>query len=268
MKKILLAACITFILSKGFAQIDASLGAVSMIPSGTLSNSFPVAWGPSVTFGIKPFPKKNFWLSLEGAGTTIDHASKQITLISPTSPETATTDMRYTTNMNSFSLTGRYEFPLSKKFVAYNTMSFVYMPVTTRIRITDPTSEDDCVYLEDKKLIRGTSTGVAFGGGFKFKFARDEDEGINGYWIDASISYISASRSDIANLNNIQTLQHGEVFKPQEAGGTPVGMTFRNIHTNTTHEHFVMQVQNHPLRMLQLRIALVFEGMPWEKKKY
>ncbi len=268
MKLLLPAVLLFFIATTSNAQIEASLGAGAMIPTGRFSNPLNTAWGPSFNIGIKPFKKQNFWVSFDMMPTYLDQIEKRITLVSPGTPETVTTDMNYLTTFNNFSLTGRYEFPLSKKWTTYATLSAVYLPVTTRIKIVDPASEDECVYLEDRKLMRSHPFGIGLGSGIKFKLGKDYDEGINAYWLDFSVSYLRAPRTEIANLNQIQTLQPGEVYKIDETNGTPVGITFRNIHTNTTHEHFVMQVQNLPLRMLQLKLTFVMEGMPWSSRKY
>lgn len=265
MKRSLLFLVALFIYSISSAQFDWSFNAVHNAPSGKLANHLSPATGIGMGFSIKPFKKPGLWVNLDGSIVSMVNFDKTLTLTSPTSPEVTTTTVNYSTKAENLSLNLRYEFRQNKKWNPYISSSLVRMWLKSSISIVDPQSEDECEYLEEMKVEETGNWMFATGGGVKYRLNKktpaDEDEHLNNIWIDLSVNFISGPPMNYADMRSIQTLKSGELFKPANPEAKPLGIMYRDIHTNTTHEHHIVEIHNNPFRMIQFKIGLVLEGM-------
>jgi len=265
MKLSLLLLVTLLISSVSFAQFDWSFNAVHNAPSGKLANHLSPATGIGMGFSIKPFKKPGLWINLEGSMVSMVSFDRTLTLTSPTSPEVTTTTVNYNTNADNFALTLRYEFRQNKKWNPYISASLMRMWFKSSISIVDPQSEDECEYLEEKKVEGAGNWMFASGGGIKYRLNKktpaDEDEHLNNVWIDLSVNFIRGSQINYADMRSIQTMKPGELFLPSSTEAKPLGILYRDIHTNTTHEHHIVEIHNNSFRMIQFKLGLVLEGM-------
>jgi hypothetical protein len=264
MKLSLLILLVLFGAKFSFAQFDWSFNAVHNSPSGKLAPHISPATGIGMGFSIKPFKKPGLWVSLDGSIVSMVSFDRTLTLTSPASPEVTTTTINYNTNADNLALALRYEFRQNKKWNPYISTSLMHMWFKSSISIVDPQSEDGCEYLEEMKVEGGGQWMFATGGGIKYKLNKktpaSEDEHLNNIWIDFSVNFVRGPQINYADMRSIQTMQPGELYKPANPEAKPLGILYRDIHTNTTHEHHIVEIHNNPFRMVQFKLGLVLEG--------
>ena len=78
--------------------------------------------------------------------------------------------------------------------------------------------------------------------------------------IDISVNKIKGGKLNYINTRNIQSAMHTDPNNPvpTDGKGQPLNIQFININTQTIHEHQVAELYNSPLRMIDIRIGMLF----------
>ncbi|HEX6193355.1 MAG TPA: hypothetical protein VFZ42_13365 [Chitinophagaceae bacterium] len=172
------------------------------------------------------------------------------------------TTIVYTSNVFHANLFSRLYFFEKAKFNPYITGKAGYANFFSNVTVGDPEDEDDCRPLEKKNIIRDDNFFLAWGGGFQIDlnvFSKKQQPG-RGY-IDLSINQVSGGKLDYINTKNIQDHVHVDPNAPQPmpGKGEPLNVKFVNVSTQAVHEHQVAEVHNSALRMLDIKLGVVFK---------
>jgi len=79
--------------------------------------------------------------------------------------------------------------------------------------------------------------------------------------IDIGINKIKGGRLNYINTKDLESHVHTDPNNPTlttPGKGEPLNIQFINITTRTIHEHQVAELYNSPLRMLDIRIGMLF----------
>ena len=90
----------------------------------------------------------------------------------------------------------------------------------------------------------------------------DKKEKPGKYMIDIGISKIKGGRLNYINTKDIKSHIHTDPNNPTPTPtgkGEPLNIQFINITTRTIHEHQVAELYNSPLRMLDIKIGMLFK---------
>lgn len=173
------------------------------------------------------------------------------------------TDVIYASNVFNAALLMRANLVAKGKVIPYVNARGGISNFFSNITVGDPEDQSSCEALERKNIIKDNTLFAAYGGGIQLDlslFARKEKPG--NYLIDISVNKIRGGRLDYINTKDIQS--HVETdpnnpTQPTSGKGEPLNIQFINITTRTIHEHQVAELYNSPLRMLDIRIGMLFK---------
>jgi hypothetical protein len=167
----------------------------------------------------------------------------------------------YTSNAWNAALLSRFTILNKGKYIPYLSIKGGFTEFFSNIFVEDPEDPSSCKALERKNIIRDNTFFLAYGGGVQLDlslFAKKQQPGK--YRIDISVNKISGGRLNYINTKNIESHVHTDPNNPPEPGkGDPLKIRFINITTQAIHEHQVAEVYNSPLRMLDIKVGMVFK---------
>ena len=172
------------------------------------------------------------------------------------------TAVTYSSNVFNGGLFTRVNVLKDKLWSPYASLKGGYAQFFSNVTVEDPDDPSECRALERKNIIKDHSFFVGYGGGVQIDikaFSRNEEEGK--YIIDISVNKIRGGSLNYINTKNIQSHTHTDPNSPPPPSGgksEPLNIHFININTQTIHEHQVAELYNSPLRMLDIRIGLLF----------
>lgn len=131
----------------------------------------------------------------------------------------------------------------------------------SNITVEDPTDPSDCEVLERKNILKDNTFFAAYGGGIQLDlslFSKKQSAGK--YMIDLSVNKVRGGKLKYINTKNIQSAMHTDPNSPAPSPGKsePLNVQFVNVNTRVIHEHQVAELYNSPLRMLDIRIGMLF----------
>ncbi len=162
-------------------------------------------------------------------------------------------------------LTGRILLLKNKLVEPYVSGKLGYSLFYSNIFVEDPHDEDGCKPLQQKNLISDGTLMAGYGGGVMINtglFSKNKQHGNS--WIDLSINKVNGGTLDYINTKKLI-----DADAPPTAGtdGKALNIRFINATTQEIHEHQVAEVYRTPLRMLDIKLSLLFKLEPFCKSK-
>ena len=171
------------------------------------------------------------------------------------------TDVIYTSNVAKASIFLRANLAAKGKVIPYLEAKGGIINFFSNVYVEDPEDESSCEPLEAKNIIRDNTFFTSYGGGIQVDlnaFAKKTKPG--NFIIDIAINKMSGGYLNYINTKNIQTHVHTDPNAPADPGkGEPLNVQFINITTQTIHEHQVAELYNSKLRMIDIRIGMLFK---------
>jgi hypothetical protein len=173
------------------------------------------------------------------------------------------TDVIYASNVFNAALVMRANLLGKGKAIPYINAKGGVSNFFSNITVGDPDDFSSCRPLERKNIIKDNTLFAAYGGGVQLDmtlFAKKEKAGK--YLIDISINKIRGGKLNYINTKDIQS--HVETdpnnpTPPTTGKGEPLNIQFINITTSTIHEHQIAELYNSPLRMIDIRLGIIFK---------
>lgn len=172
------------------------------------------------------------------------------------------TNVTYTSNVFNGSLFTRVNFLKNKTWSPYVNVKGDYSQFYSNVVVGDPEDGSSCEALERKNLIRDHTFFVAYGGGMQVDLSvLSKKEKPGKCLIDISVNKIRGGSLNYINTRHIETHVHTDPNNPAPpttVKGEPLNIQFINITTQTIHEHQVAELYNSPLRMLDIKVGMLF----------
>ena len=170
------------------------------------------------------------------------------------------TDVVYSSNVFNAAFFMRGNLLKKGKVIPYVNTKAGISNFFSNVIVEDPEDPSSCEALERKNIIKDNTFFMAYGGGLQLDlklFAKKEQPGK--YLIDIAVNKIKGGKLNYINTKNIQSHVHTDPNNPAPPGkGEPVNIQFINITTQTIHEHQVAELYNSPLRMIDIRVGMLF----------
>jgi hypothetical protein len=172
------------------------------------------------------------------------------------------TDVIYSSNVFNAALVMRANLLSKGKAIPYINAKGGLSNFFSNILVEDPEDPSSCEALERKNIIKDNTFFAAYGGGIQLDMsllAKKEKPGK--YMIDIGINKIKGGRLNYINTRDIESGAHNDPNNPTPvttAKGEPLNIQFINITTRTIHEHQVAELYRSPLRMIDIRIGMLF----------
>ncbi len=130
----------------------------------------------------------------------------------------------------------------------------------SNIIVEDPEDPSGCEALERKNIINDNTFFMAYGGGLQVDLSLFSEKTKPGkYVIDIGVNKIKGGNLNYVNTKNIQSHVHIDPNNPlPPSKGEPLNIQFINITTQTIHEHQVAELYNSPLRMIDIKVGMLF----------
>jgi len=170
------------------------------------------------------------------------------------------TDVIYTSNVFNGSVMLRANVLDKGNVIPYIITKAGYTNFFSNVVVEDPEDASSCEALERKNIIKDHTFFGTYGGGLQVDlnlFSKKAQQGKT--IIDVSINKIKGGKINYINTKNIQSYMETDPNNPMPAPkGEPLNIQFVNISTQMIHEHQVAELYTSPLRMLDIRIGMVF----------
>jgi hypothetical protein len=187
------------------------------------------------------------------------HVTKEQELIMSDSTSVMT-DVIYSSNVFNAALFVRGNLVKKGKAIPYLNAKAGFANFFSNVYVEDPADETGCKALERKSIINDNTFYWAYGGGLLLDlnlFAKKVELGK--YQIDIAVNKIMGGSLDYINTKHIQSHDHTDGNQPLPEKGEPLNVRFININTQTIHEHQVAELYNSPLRMIDIKIGMLFK---------
>lgn len=171
------------------------------------------------------------------------------------------TDVVYTSNVVNAALVLRANLAAKGKMIPYIEAKAGNISFFSNVYVADPEDQSSCKPLEAKNIIRDNTFFATYGGGVQVDVGLFDKKATTGkFIIDIGINRIKGGKLDYINTKNIQTHVHTDPNAPVDPGkGEPLNIQFINITTQTIHEHQVAELHNSQLRMIGIKIGMLFK---------
>ena len=171
------------------------------------------------------------------------------------------TDVIYSSNVFNAAMMMRLNLLGKGKAIPYLNAKAGLSHFFSNIIVEDPEDPSDCEVLERKNIIKDNTFFAAYGGGVQIDlslFSKKQSPGK--YTIDISMNKVRGGKLNYINTKNIQSAMHTDPNTPPPSSGKgePLNIQFININTRTIHEHQVAELYNSPLRMIDIRVGMLF----------
>jgi hypothetical protein len=171
------------------------------------------------------------------------------------------TDVIYTSNVVNAALGMRANLTAKGKAVPYVEAKAGTISFFSNVYVEDPEDQSSCKPLESKNIIRDNTFFATYGGGVQLDIALFDKKASPGkFIIDIGINKIKGGNLNYIDTKNIQTHIHTDPNAPVDPGkGEPLNVQFVNINTETIHEHQVAELYNSQMRMIGIKIGMLFK---------
>lgn len=168
------------------------------------------------------------------------------------------TEVTYSSNVLTAGLLTRFQLLKDAKWNPYVSGRLGYASFFSKVFVADPENEDDCKPLDKKTPIHDHSFFAEYGAGVKIDVNRKKNPGNT--WIDFSISQLHGTELNYINVKDIKEHIHNDPNSPAPVTDKiiPLSIRFVNVATQTIHEHQLAEVYNSPLRLLQIKIGMIW----------
>jgi len=166
------------------------------------------------------------------------------------------TEVTYSSNVTNVGLLARYSFFKEAAVNPYLAGKLGYANFFSKVYVADPDDIDDCKPLDKKTPIADHSFFASYGAGLKIDISNEKRKA----WIDISASQLHGTKLDYINVKDIKDHVHNDPNNPTPPSdkSTPLSIRFVNVATQTIHEHQLAEVYNSPLRMLEMKIGVIW----------
>jgi hypothetical protein len=262
MKKIYSTILFSFFVLAVSAQSGLSLQYSLGLPEGDMNKNINAVHsfnaGYQYTF---PWLKDRIMLGGELGIGAYANTSKMQDLRFPDGTGT-TTMVHYNSNVFNSALFTKVKLFEDTRLNPYLSFKGGYSLFFSNITVDDPEDPDDCAVLEHKNLMQDHSFYVAYGGGVLIDLASYKRKHARGLsYVDISINKTRGNNLDYINTKHLQSHNHSDPNNPPPIGdgkSEPLNIRFINLNSQVVHEHQVAEVYNSPLRLLDIRIGVVF----------
>lgn len=168
------------------------------------------------------------------------------------------TKVSYSSNVATAGILTRYHFLKDAKVNPFVTGRLGYANFFSKVRVADPEDEDDCKPLDKKTPINDHSFFAAYGAGLQIDISSKKKT--KNAWIDVSVNRLHGTKLDYINIKDIKDQVHNDPNNPAPSSDKtePLTLRFVNVSTQTIHEHQLAEVYNSPLRLLEMKIGVVW----------
>ncbi|MFC0774857.1 hypothetical protein [Terrimonas alba] len=169
-----------------------------------------------------------------------------------------TTEVTYSSNVATAGLVTRFQLHKEAKWNPYLSGRLGYANFFSKVIVADPENEDDCKPLDKKTPIRDHSFFAEYGVGVRIDVNSKKKP--NNAWIDFSINQAHGTRLNYINVKDIKEHVHNDPNNPAPLPDKtiPLNIRFVNVSTQAIHEHQLAEVYNSPLRLLNLKIGMIW----------
>ena len=169
-----------------------------------------------------------------------------------------TTKVSYSSNTVTAGMVTRYDILKEAKVNPYVTGKLGYASFFSKVYVADPEHDDDCKPLEKKTPIKDHSFYASYGAGIQIDISSSKKP--KNAWLDISLNQMHGTKLDYINVKdieeNIQTDPNNPV--PSTNKSAPVSVRFINVSTQTIHEHQLAEVYSSALRLLEMKIGVIW----------
>jgi hypothetical protein len=263
MKKIYLIAFTILSSAIGFSQSRAGFHYSLSLPQGEMKENIKLTHSLNAAYQYV-LPGKMKWLAF---GTDLSLGTyaqlyKQQDLRFPDGTGT-TTMVNYSSNVFSGALLTRLNLFQEATINPYINFKGGYTLFYSNVSVEDPEDPDECRVLERKNILSDNTFFFTYGGGVQIKLsshAKNKNDN-NKCLLDISINKVRGGKLDYINTRHIESHVHTDpnTPAPPDGKGQPLNVRFVNVNTQAIHEHQVAEIYNSPLRMLDIKVGLLFE---------
>jgi hypothetical protein len=168
------------------------------------------------------------------------------------------TEVRYSSNVVNAGLLTRFDFLKEAKVNPYITGKLGYANFFSQVFVSDPEDVDDCKPLDKKTPIADHSFFASYGAGVQIDLSGEKKN--KKALLDISINRVHGTKLDYINVKDIKDHVHNDPNNPTPDSDkiTPLNIRFVNVATQTIHEHQLAEVYNSPLRMMDIKVGVVW----------
>jgi len=170
------------------------------------------------------------------------------------------TDVIYSSNVVNAAMVMRANLAAKGKLIPYVQWKGGVTNFYSNVYVEDPEDESSCKPLEAKNIIRDNTLFTSYGGGIQLDLSAITKKTKPGnFIIDFGMNKVKGGQLNYINTKNIQTEVHTDPNAPAEPGkGEALNIQFVNINTQTIHEHQVAELYTSKLRMLDIKLGMLF----------
>jgi hypothetical protein len=171
------------------------------------------------------------------------------------------TDVIYTSNVANAAIVFRANLAAKGKVIPYLGAKAGIINFFSNVYVEDPEDQSSCEPLEAKNIIRDNTFFTSYGCGIQVDLSALAKKTKPGnFIIDIAINKMSGGNLNYINTKNIQSHVHTDPNAPVDPGkGEPLNVQFINISTQTIHEHQVAELYNSKLKMIDIKIGMLFK---------
>ena len=169
-----------------------------------------------------------------------------------------TTQVSYSSNAFNAGILTRYNLFSEAKVNPYVTGRLGYTSFFSKVYVADPEHEDDCKPLDKKTPIKDHSFFASYGAGLQIDVSSSKKP--KNAWLDISVSQVHGTKLDYINIKDIKNNIQNDPGNPAPISdkSVPLSIRFVNVSTQTIHEHQMAEVYSSALRLLEMKIGLIW----------
>ena len=169
-----------------------------------------------------------------------------------------TTSVTYSSNTVTAGIITRYNLLPEAKVNPYVTGRLGYASFFSKVYVADPEHDDDCKPLEKKTPIKDHSFFASYGAGLQIDISCSKKP--NNAWLDFSVNQLHGTKLDYINIKDIKENIQNDPNNPAPITdkSVPLSIRFVNVSTQTIHEHQMAEVYSSPLRLLEMKIGVIW----------
>lgn len=239
------------------AQVQGGASYSLSLPLAEMKQNIRPVHGLSVQFLSKISERSKFSWGIEGSFGQYAGFTKDQDIRFPDGSGT-NTKVSYSSNVVMAGMQLRYHLLKEKKVIPFIAGRAGYANFFSRVFVADPEHEDDCKPLDKKTPIRDHSFYAGYGAGLQIDISSKKKT--KNAWIDISFSHVFGTNLSYINIRDIKDRIQDDPSNPAPISDKAVPLTIRfvNVSTQTIHEHQLAEVYNSALRMLELKVGVVW----------